>query len=77
MKRSDLATIVKGRRSFKKFCTVQTVLPRGRYEVKDSAGTISTAESAASYQVADQVTVIDGRIVGPARRFARPKIFRV
>jgi len=77
MTRSDLAAIVKGRAPLKKFCTVAKIKPGGRYEVKDTAGSVLEVESGTSYQVADQVTVIEGRIVGPARRFARSKIFRV
>jgi hypothetical protein len=77
MSRRALKELLQGRTPVKRFCTVTALLPRERYEVRDTAGRTSTVEATARYQVGDQVTVIDGRIVGPARRFGRRKIYRV
>ncbi len=77
MSRRKLKDLLQGREPVKRFFTVATILPRGHYEVVDQAGRSSTVEAAAVYQVGDQVTVINGRIVGTARRFARRKTYRV
>lgn len=77
MTRGALKRLLIGSEPVKKFRTVSKILPRGRYEVTDAAGTATIVESTALWQVGDQVTIIDGRIVGPARRFARRKTFRV
>ncbi len=77
MTRGQLKRLLIGADPVKRFRTVSQIMPRGRYRVIDAAGAASVVESAAIWQVGDQVTVIDGRIVGPARRFARRKTFRV
>lgn len=77
MSRGQLKRLLSGSDPVKQFRTVAKILPRGRYEVVDDGGRSSIAESVATWQVGDQVTIINGRIVGPARRFARRKVFRV
>lgn len=77
MSRSTLKALLQGKAPVKRFCTVANLLPRGRYEVTDQAGRVFTVESSASWQVGDQVTVIEGRIVGAARRFGKRKMYRV
>jgi hypothetical protein len=77
MNRRLLKEMLHGPDRVKRFGTVAAILPRDRYQVTDQAGRVLVVESSALYRVGDQVTVIDGRIVGPARRFARRKIYRV
>lgn len=77
MSRRALRELLHGAAPVKRFCSVAALLAAGRYRVTDGAGRSLTVESGDTWQVGDQVTVIEGRIVGPARRFGRRKIFRV
>lgn len=66
-----------GNEQLKRFCTVERVLADGRYRVRDLKGESFEAESTTLWRRSEWVTVIDKRIVGPARRFINVKSYRV
>ena len=61
----------------RRFCTIESVLPDGRYTVTDDQGRKLTIDGDAGYLPGAQVIIQNGRIVGHGRRTAARKKIRV
>lgn len=63
----------------KRFFRVVKPLPQGRYQVRDSMGRVLDVDTDTytDWQIGDGVTVSQGRIVGRAARFIKPKVYEV
>ena len=61
----------------KRFCRIEKPLSPGRYQVCDHQGRKLDVDADRTWMIGEGVTVSQGRIVGRAARFAKPKTYEV